>query len=237
MSLADLREDPEKDYQRSSQGNNWHGKANTSFGDMERVIVNFGCGISARHDCVNIDGSLTVLLARLPLPAVFYGRKMGFVRAIRLGRVKYGTARRLRFPQSSLDGFYASHVLEHLSRVECVNLLRRVQFWLKPTGLLRVALPDLRLLAREYVEGRMDADRFVEATHLAKDGMSFLEAGLGHAHHRWMYDSEGFSHLLRSLGWRDVKVCAYASSFLPEFVALDREVHREDESFYVEAAP
>jgi predicted SAM-dependent methyltransferase len=39
---------------------------------------------------------------------------------------------------------------EHVARQNCVDLLRRVRTWLKPGGVLRIVLPDLRLLADKY---------------------------------------------------------------------------------------
>jgi len=204
---------------------------------MERVIVNFGCGPCAPPGSINVDGSLTVLLARLPLPAALYGPKASLVRAMRKGRVKYGSARRVRFEPASLDGFYASHVLEHMSRGQCADLLRRVRFWLKPQGLLRVALPDLCLFVKRYATGELNADKFVQMTNLAIDSRPPWQVALGHSHHRWMYDSESFSRLLTSLGYSSIKKCGYAESALPELAALDAEAQRQDESFYVEAIP
>src|SRR5579871_71209 len=107
-------------------------------------IVNFGCGAEGSYDHLNVDGSVTVLLARLPIPAWAFGRRAQFIAAIRKNHVKYGTASRLRFPPASLDAFYTSHTLEHLSRHDCEELLQRVHKWLKPNGILRVVLPDLR---------------------------------------------------------------------------------------------
>ncbi len=47
------------------------------------TIVNFGCGADPSPGCVNVDGSLTVLLARLPIPASLFGARARFVAAIR----------------------------------------------------------------------------------------------------------------------------------------------------------
>jgi len=201
------------------------------------VIVNFGCGPNAPDGYVNVDGSPTVLLARLPLPAAIYGQRAEHVRAMRAGRVRYGTARRLRFPPGSVDGFYASHVLEHLSRDECGDLLRRVRTWLKPRGGLRVVLPDLRLSTTLYLERKIDADQLVEHTGLAIDGLSGWRILLGHAYHRWMYDAESAARLLDSLGYTKVKRCTCGESNLYEFAILDRKTDRASESFYLEASP
>jgi|GEM_PF-4811639 len=178
--------------------------ANSSPPDVpfaHRAIVNFGCSSCAPLGYLNVDGSLGALLAQLPLPAAAFGHRAEMIRAMRIGRVRYNTARRLRFATSSLDGFYASHVLEHVSRIECRHLLARVRTWLKPSGLLRVVLPDLRMFAREYIGGRLDANRLVELSGLAVDSLSPARAIFGHTHHRWMYDADSTAELLRSLGY------------------------------------
>jgi len=202
---------------------------------MEKILMNFGCGIHCPDGYLNVDGSFTVLLAQLPFPAKLFGSRQAYVDAIRAGHVRYRTARRLRMKSSTLDGFYASHVLEHMSRADCTSLLSRVRFWLKPTGVMRIVLPDLRMLANHYVEGRIGADHFVDKMHVSVDGMSSWEMATSHAFHRWMYDVSSFSAILDSLGYANVQVRPAAQSALAEFAELDRLIGREDQSFYVEA--
>jgi hypothetical protein len=201
------------------------------------AIMNFGCGIWCPDGYLNVDGSFTVLLAHLPLPASVYGSRENYVRAIRTGHVRYATARGLRVANGTLDGFYASHVLEHLPRQECMDLLRRVRLWLKPTGLVRIVLPDLRQLANQYMEGKIGADRFVDRMHMAVDGMSAWKIMSSHAYHRWMYDVASFTAILNSLGYDNIQVCQVAESALAGFAELDRKIGRQDQSFYVEASP
>jgi len=201
------------------------------------VIVNFGCGASfapSHSGYMNIDGSLTILLARLPLPATAFGSRADFVRVLRANHVRYGTARGLKLPEGSLDGFYASHVLEHLSRRDCENLLLRVRRWLKPSGVLRVVLPDLKRSAKSYVEGTTDASRFVASTYLAEDGLRWWETLFGHIQHRWMYDAASLSQLLERLGFREIQECEMNQGRLPALNCLDIP-SRQAESFYVEA--
>jgi hypothetical protein len=201
------------------------------------VIVNFGCGANpaaSSPGIINIDGSLTVLLARLPLPATIFGSRTDFVRMIRASRIRYGTARHLKLPEGSLEGFYASHVLEHLSTRECEDLLRRVRTWLKPSGVLRVVLPDLMRFARAYVAGTTDAPQFVASTHLSADGRHGWEVLLGHSQHRWMYDAASFSQLLARADFREIKECALGQGRSPTLNCLDIP-SRQAESFYIEA--
>jgi hypothetical protein len=91
------------------------------------TIVNFGCNQDARPGHINIDGSPTVLLARyLPLPARFFGpTRVSFVEAVRTLKVRHVTAKHLAMRPHSVDGFYASHVLEHMPREQCVTLCRK----------------------------------------------------------------------------------------------------------------
>jgi predicted SAM-dependent methyltransferase len=62
----------------------------------------------------------------------------------------------LPFDSNSFDGVYHSHVLEHLSKAEGERLLRECLRVLKPSGVLRVAVPDLERIARTYLE-KLDA--------------------------------------------------------------------------------
>lgn len=176
-----------------------------------------------------------MLLARLPLPAFAFGSRADFVRSLRANRIHYGTARRLTLAENSLDGFYASHVLEHLSKRDCEDLLLRVQRWLKPSGVLRVVLPDLKRAAKSYVEGATDASQFVADTHVAEDGLRWWEVLFGHIQHRWMYDAASFSQVLAKLGFREIRECEINQGRLPALNCLDIP-SRQAESFYIEAA-
>jgi hypothetical protein len=201
------------------------------------VILNFGCGANpapSTSRSINVDGSLTVLLARIPLPAEAFGSRAGFVRVIRKSRIRYGTARNIKFPEGSLEGFYSSHVLEHLSTHDCEDLLRRVHTWLKPSGTLRVVLPDLMRFARSYVAGTTEAPQFVASTGLSPGGRFWWEILLGHSQHRWMYDAASFSQLLARLGFREIKECEMGAGRSPELSCLDIP-SRQAESFYIEA--
>ncbi len=202
------------------------------------MIINFGCGTNPAPDAssyINVDGSLTVLLAKLPISAAAFGKRADFIRVIRANRIRYGTASRLKLPAGSLDGFYASHVLEHLPAPVCDRLLLRVRNWLKASGTLRVVLPDLKHFAASYVAGATDASQFVTDTHLTVDGQRWWEVAFGQSQHRWMYDAESFSKVLTNLGFRDVNQCQFGQGRFPELSCLDIS-SRQHESFYLEAS-
>jgi len=197
-------------------------------------IVNFGCGPNPSPGALNIDGSPTVLLARLPLPAAVFGPRRDFVAAVREHNVRFKLDKSLSFPRGSLDGFYSSHTLEHLPRERCVSLLSKVRRWLKPSGVLRLALPDLRHFAASYASGEIDSDRFVQSLGLAVDGARWWSIALGHSYHRWMYDAQAFSSLLLRLGYQQLRECGFREGKIPAVASLDLK-ERRSESFYIEA--
>jgi predicted SAM-dependent methyltransferase len=57
----------------------------------------------------------------------------------------------LPFEDGSIDGCYASHLLEHLSREGAQRLLLECLRVLRSGGVLRLAVPDLEAIAREYL--------------------------------------------------------------------------------------
>ena len=59
-----------------------------------------------------------------------------------------------------VDAIYASHMLEHLDRAEARSFLAECRRVLKPGGILRLAVPDLRNAAYQYLQ-LGDADGFL----------------------------------------------------------------------------
>lgn len=173
------------------------------------------------------------MLARLPVPAAAFGPRKDFIAAVRKHRIKFVLGRRLKFPDNSLDGFYTSRALEHMPREECFFLLSNVRRWLKPSGVLRVVLPDLRRFATSYVSQKIDAEKFVQSLGLAADDAKWWSIVFRHSYHRWMYDAQNFCDLLSRLGYRHVRECAFRQGAIPEVAYMDLP-GRSADSFYVE---
>jgi hypothetical protein len=207
-----------------------------SISEPERqVILNLGCGSAGMPGCINIDRNPLVLLARIPIPSRFFGRRREFIEAIRLQNVRFGFARTVRMPNASLDGFYASRLLEHLALDQCKWLMERALDWLKPNGVLRVVLLDMRRLAKQYIAHQITADRFIQRTGMPSDSRCWWSIIFGRGLMRWLYDSDSFRTMLLALGYRDLRVCTYRNGRLPALAKLDVPRWAE-ESVYVEAA-
>ena len=96
---------------------------------MKGRYLNLGCGQRFHPDWVNLDlrpGGSSVQ--------------------------KWDLRKDLPFADESFDVVYHSHVLEHFSRAEALELLVRCRRVLRPDGVIRVVVPDLERIARAYLE-------------------------------------------------------------------------------------
>lgn len=100
------------------------------------VLMNIGCGTVCHPDWINLDihpsGS-----------------------QVRRWDVKEG----LPCGDEEVDVCYASHVVEHLSPADAEGLLRQCHRVLKNRGIIRIVVPDLEGLAREYTSALDRVDR------------------------------------------------------------------------------
>ena len=78
------------------------------------------------------------------------------------------------FPDSAFAAVYHSHVLEHLTPEQGQQLIRECFRVLRPSGILRVAVPDLEDAARAYIK-TLDAARHSEASAPADHAWMVIE--------------------------------------------------------------
>jgi predicted SAM-dependent methyltransferase len=91
--------------------------------------LNLGCGQRFHPDWVNLDLHPTS-------PSI----------------QKWDLQKDLPFPDETFDVVYHSHVLEHFSRADGVQLLARCWRVLKRNGVIRIVVPDLERIAHQYLE-------------------------------------------------------------------------------------
>jgi predicted SAM-dependent methyltransferase len=93
------------------------------------ALLNLGCGNRMHPDWVNLDFTST-----------------------RPGVIAHNLLEPLPFADNSFIAVYHSHVLEHFPRQTVPHFLRECFRILEPGGIVRVAVPDLELLTRLYLE-------------------------------------------------------------------------------------
>lgn len=201
--------------------------------------LNLGCGTTAPVGWINIDRSPGLLISRIPgLRRLL--RATGLLPEpqsavewpgnIRMLDVRGG----LPFPSRTVDAIYSSHMLEHLSLEAALGLLRECRRVLRPGGILRIAVPDLRALTQDYFtsEDPAAADAFVRATYLGSEdephGRHRLIRLVTASRHRWMYDGASLHAHLHTAGFTETRACEYQRGELPELHLVE---HRPDSIF------
>lgn len=91
-------------------------------------MINIGCGSTNHPDWINLD-----------------------VAPINPDVISVNITDGLPFSAEFSDVCYSSHVLEHLNKIEAFNLVEECFRILKHGGTIRLAVPDLEMLVREYL--------------------------------------------------------------------------------------
>lgn len=208
--------------------------------------LNIGCGRSPTPEWLNYDNSPSVWMARWPLLAPILERlglidrhALDFVTFCRDHHIRHANAaRRIPHGDSTVDAVYASHMLEHLDRSEARSFLAECRRVLKPGAILRLAVPDLRNAAFQYLR-LSDADGFLRHLQFDLDKprgpiarMRHMMSG-GRGHH-WMYDRDSLLALVAKAGFVDAQVMNEGCTQIVEPGMLDLS-EREADSLCVEA--
>ena len=200
--------------------------------------VQYGCGLSAPPGWRNFDASPNLRLQRVPLVGALARRLSGvaFPRNVEYGDIVRG----LPLPPESCDGIYASHVLEHLALDDLRLALRHTLRCLRPGGRFRAVVPDLRLLAQEYLasEDAAAASRFMERSLLGartrqRALLPRLRALVGNSAHLWMWDYPSLRQELLAAGFATVRRACFGDSEDQRFSEVE-EWERWDEAVGVE---
>lgn len=208
--------------------------------------INVGCGTCPTKGYLNFDNSLTVRAAGVPgIPAIL--RRIGVLGEHQLKFASVAAESGIRWanasshiplPDSSVAIAYSSHMIEHLTRKDADGFLEEMHRVLVPGGILRLAVPDLGLLVRNY-QAQGDADAFVSATLLAEEtGVTLRDVIrrliIGGRSHAWMYDGKSLKKLLEKHGFTDVVELPAGKTTIPDPGELDL-AERVEESVYLEA--
>jgi SAM-dependent methyltransferase len=200
------------------------------------VHVQYGCGHSAPEGWLNYDASFTLRVERLPFAGRFVKKNsQRFPDNVSFGDIVRG----LPVADASVDGVYASHVLEHLSRASMLVALQNTYRILRPNGIFRLIVPDLEARARRYVAdletGQSDAnDRLLRTSYLGveADPKGLVGAAsemLGRNKHLWMWDFPSIAAVLASTGFTSIRRCEMGDSGDPAFAAVEQRDRFIDE--------
>ena len=197
--------------------------------------LHLGCGLNTPEGWINLDGSWNAWLAKHSILRRLF-KVFHLVPSTQIDIawsrdiLVYDVRKKLPFDDNSLDAIYASHFLEHLYLTEAQKLLCDCYRILRPGGVIRMVVPDLRVIVLEYMGGMTPSE--VSQTRILRsadqlnnrlllrsqnppagnilyrvyDGMKDFHS------HKWMYDADSLVAHLEAAGFQDVKEMAYRES-------------------------
>jgi len=213
--------------------------------------VNLGSGVTALPDWDNLDISYNIWLSRVPILKKFLYKlrliddisfRTNWPSYIR----RYNVLKGLPYEDYSVDYIYSSHLLEHLTREQAIKLLKECYRVLKRGGIIRIVVPDLKLLAEKYLQNDYKffkaekneplANKFLTEIGLEYEKQSKLLTCLynrfvGVERHKWMWDFNSLSFELKRCGFKSVEKREFRKGKVPDIEILD---NRPEKSLYVE---
>ena len=209
------------------------------------IRVNIGCGRTPTEGWLNFDNSPAIKLAKSPFKYKL-AKAIGLLNEGQIENIKWNMENNIQFADatksiplqtSSVDCIYTSHMVEHLSQKGVRSFLKEVKRVLKVGGVVRIAVPDLRIAVDDYLE-KNDADAFMRGILVQAPEINTLKQKIslfisGYRHHQWMYDGASLSKLLIEMGFRSAEICKDGKTNIIDADGLNL-YEREEQSVYVE---
>jgi predicted SAM-dependent methyltransferase len=157
--------------------------------------VNVGCGSAPFPDWTNLDLD----------PAV---------RADILWDVTDG----LPFPDDSCAFIYSEHFLEHIPVSKGVRFLTECRRSLQTGGVVRIGMPSVQAVVREYHENIWAKQPWIEKYGYAwiKTRAEYINIAFRDWGHQWLYDVEELDRRLREAGFHQIESARWGESKYPE---------------------
>ncbi len=105
-----------------------------------------------------------------------------------------------QFKNNSVDLIYASHVIEYFDKNTVVELLSEWHRVLKIGGLLRIAVPNFKVIASLYTSGDYSLESFIGPLY---GRMSMGDSTIYHKH---VYDFKTLKKLLSTCQFKDYRL-------------------------------
>lgn len=206
--------------------------------DKSPILVNLGCGPIQPKGWVNVDYSNRARLAKhLPILDRLFTR-LGLIPPTEFSThtTIIDLRRKLPFAESSVQGFYAGELLEHLLPNQAEALMRECFRTLIPRGRLRVNVPDNYEFWKQYCnehEDMLKKPRNLWNDECSKQiGMFFNDicikrpilSSMGH-YHKWAYDEVTLILQFEKAGFVGVKRRKLHDSEIPDIEAVEKRAY------------
>ena len=198
--------------------------------------VNLGSGINAVDGWINIDNTWNIHLSRHTiLKKILHSLHIISTETYKTtwpsSIIKHDIRKSLPFEPSSIDYVYSSHFLEHVTKQDAQTILENIHKILKPSGLLRITVPDMYYLAKRYTSHEISVNTFLNETMLVKGKPATIFESLFSHSHKWMYDEVSLIQLLLYAKFNTIKIHSFRKGNCPDLNKLEN--HKN--GIYIEA--
>jgi|TARA_B100001939_G_C16688648_1_gene507607 predicted SAM-dependent methyltransferase len=111
------------------------------------------------------------------------------------------------FKDNTIEEIYASHVLEYFDRNDVINVLTEWKRVLKPSGILRLAVPNFPKLVEVYQSSK-DLSSILGPLYGKWDigNQEFI-------YHKTVYDENSLKNVLEEVGFKNIKIWDWKEFF------------------------
>lgn len=203
--------------------------------NRDSINLNLGCGLTVYNNWINIDGSLNCIAAKLPkvlkkityrFSGVYYNDNYTLDSYIKILSenefLHHDLSKTIPFHDNIITNIFSSHFLEHLKKEEAIKLLKEIYRSLKPSGRLRLSIPDLSYAISLYPKEK----------NKMLNQYFFIDHENEYSSHKYMYDYDMLYKILKNIGFTKIIRSSYKNS---DFLDCEKLDNREVDSLFIEA--
>lgn len=171
-----------------------------------KVMLHIGCGNNYFHGWINIDNNSDNNIKKLDL--------------------NWDLRNKLPFVNNSIDIIYNEHLIEHLTVKQSKRAIKEFFRVLKPNGVLRIAMPDLDDVIKQYLDPDWSKHECIKRFGLdfVKSRAEMININFRWWGHQWLYNWEELERRLKECGAKTIIKCEWANSEFYELRNLEEPV-------------
>jgi predicted SAM-dependent methyltransferase/glycosyltransferase involved in cell wall biosynthesis len=145
---------------------------------------------------------------------------------------QFDATKGIPYDSNSVNLIAASHFLEHITREEGLEFLKECIRVLKSDGVIRIAVPNARVLAKYYLKGKIRSLDNAEIKTM-DDISAFIHMLIGG--HKTVYDEDSLINTMTLAGFRKLELYNQGVSRSPVIQAEIKDMY-PDHTLYVEGS-
>lgn len=179
------------------------------------VKLNLGCGKQFVESWINVDYALGARICKLPIIEPVVKKLKVFNANWNPDIYLHNLVTPFPWADGSIDVVYSSHTVEHMTRAQGQQFLSECVRVLKPGGILRIVVPDLRAIVDRYVAGDLKSEFFLDDLFVLYESfenkIKNKLAPFVQFPHKCMYDTEGMIRTCAAVGLSVYKAQPFVS--------------------------